>query len=87
MDDGIVRDLGEQPLVGVMADCGLSVHDVVAASRILSALSYFCGSTNPLHDLLLETLMIHEVFFIESFVLLGILGFNLSMRFSGKKGC
>lgn len=32
MDDGIVRDLGEQPLVGVMADCGLSVHDVVAAS-------------------------------------------------------
>jgi len=32
MDIGIGRDLGEQPLVGVMADCGLSVHDVVAAS-------------------------------------------------------
>ena len=32
MDGGIVRDFGEQPLVGVMADCGLSVHDVVAAS-------------------------------------------------------
>ena len=31
MDVGIGRDLGEQPLVGVMADFGLSVHDVVAA--------------------------------------------------------
>jgi len=32
MDVGIVRDFGEQPLVGVMADCGLSVHEVVVAS-------------------------------------------------------
>ena len=32
MDFGICRDFGEQPLVGVMAGCGLSVHDVVAGS-------------------------------------------------------
>lgn len=32
MDVGIVRDFGEQPLVAVMANCGLSVHDVVAGS-------------------------------------------------------
>jgi len=32
MDVSISRDLGEQPIVAVMADCGLSVHDVVAAS-------------------------------------------------------
>ncbi|MHC4742040.1 MAG: hypothetical protein ACYS8Z_09025 [Planctomycetota bacterium] len=32
MDGVIIRDLGEQPLIGVMADCGLSVHDVVAGS-------------------------------------------------------
>ena len=32
MNDGIERDLGEQPIVAILAKHGLKSHDVVAAS-------------------------------------------------------
>jgi len=32
MNTGIERDLGEQPIAGIMATCGLKAHDLVACS-------------------------------------------------------
>lgn len=32
MEDGIERNLGEQPIAGIMAEAGLKPHDLVAAA-------------------------------------------------------